>query len=349
VRTAPADYELDLNGALAVKGEVLAIVSELELSNIEVAGFRVLRRTVAPELGIEIVILSRDGWALEKMLQRLRRIDPEGVFEPNHVFSESGSREPSSEASRSLAGSASATSGTKVGLIDTGVSNAVDSNRIRIYRRNFAPTESAGKAHGTAVAHLLSRKPGPVTIYAADIFGAGPRGGTAELLVQALAWMMRESVPVINISMVGPENRLVGTAIARILAKGHLVVAPVGNDGPSARPLFPASYAGVIAVSAVAADGKMLPESSRVSRVDVAGPGIAKVPDTDGRLTVVRGTSFAAPVISRMLADAMPNIHPAVAVQAKNAVLRLAIPARSNSRWYGQGWLSCDTVRSCDP
>lgn len=350
VRSSPADYELDLNGALAIRGEVLANLSNPDLlPKIEAAGFRVIRRTQMEELAIDTLVLTRDGWDLRRMLQRLRRIDSNGIYEANHVFSESGVPAEGANNPPPPRQAPGQQPRVKVGLIDTGVSNVVDSDRVHITRRTFAPTRGIARPHGTAVAHLLGRRPGPVAIYSADIFGTGPRGGTAELMVEAIAWMAREAVPVINISMVGPENRFVGVAIARIIARGHLVVAPVGNDGPSARLLFPASYPGVIAVSAATGDGKLLPEASRVSRVDVAGPGVALVPDATGKLVAVRGTSFAAPVVSRLLADRTAGIRPDLALQAKSAVLRAAVPARSSAKWFGQGWLSCKAANSCDP
>ncbi len=136
-----------------------------------------------------------------------------------------------------------------------------------------------------------------MTIYAADIFGSGQRGGTSELLIRALGWMASGNVPVVNVSMVGPSNDLVAAAIRHMIVKGFTIVAPVGNDGAAARPMFPASYPGVIAVSGATDGGALLPEASRVTRVDFVAPAIVHVSDLTGGPTIMRGTSFAAPIV----------------------------------------------------
>lgn len=348
-RRAPQDYELDRNGALAIRGEVL--VSGLDaagLARIEQAGFAVARRNEAPELGISFIVVTHQGLSAARALERLRRIDPDGAYDLNHIFFESGARRaelhpPSTSAPTSRRRAAGA---TMVGLIDTGVAGIIESSpRIHVRRRNFAPTGSATGAHGTAVATLLARAPGNVTIYAADIFGSGPRGGTTELLVRALAWMAGEHVPVINISMVGPSNRLLGSAVQTMIGRGFTIVAPVGNDGAAAKLLFPASYPGVIAVSAVNAQGQLLPEASRVKRVDFVAPGIATVPDPSGRPTIVRGTSFASPIISREIADL---VHLPDSDAAREALARLsssAVRPKSDEKWFGHGMIGVAAAR----
>jgi subtilisin family serine protease len=81
------------------------------------------------------------------------------------------------------------------------------------------------------------------------------------------------------------------------------IVAPVGNDGPAAPPAFPASYKGVIAVTAVDRRNRPLPEAGRPLHLDFAAPGAdinAAAPD--GGLGPVRGTSFAVPLVAGRLA-----------------------------------------------
>jgi hypothetical protein len=345
-KVAPQDYELDRNGALAIRGEVLASgLDAARLARIEKAGFSVVRRNEVPELGISLVVLTHGGMPAVRALDRLRRIDPDGTYDVNHVFFESGRKAAQPAALARAASAAGATPaasrrGTVVGLIDTGVAGAVDNaGRIHLQRRNFAPTQSVPSPHGTAVAALLARAPGVVTIYAADIFGVGPRGGTTELLVRALAWMAGERVPVINVSMVGPANALLAPIIRTMIDRGFTIVAPVGNDGAAARPLFPASYPGVIAVSAADAAGQLLPEASRVRRVDFVGPGIATVPDPAGRATTVRGTSFAAPIISRDIADQVHMPDPDAARQAIARLSRSAVRPKSGAKWFGHGMI----------
>jgi subtilisin family serine protease len=103
-------------------------------------------------------------------------------------------------------------------------------------------------AHGTAVASLLVGRaerfrgaaPG-ARLYAADVYCAEPTGGSVGAVAAALAWLAGERVGVVNISLVGPPNRLLELAVRRASAKGLLLVAAVGNDGPAAAPLYPSA------------------------------------------------------------------------------------------------------------
>ena len=338
---APEQYEVDRNGALAIRGEVLVSgYDAAQLAKLERAGFTVLRRSEVGDLSIEFAVVSHDGMTAARALKRLRQIDPDGSFDLNHVFFESGrdgQRTPTG-----IEGSASDQGLPEVvGLIDTGVARTAESSpRIRIIRRNFAPTDSSGAPHGTAIASLIARAPGRVTIYAADIFGSGPRGGTAELMIQAMGWMAGQRVPVVNISMVGPPNNLVANATRVMIARGFIIVAPVGNDGAVAKLLFPASYPGVIAVSGSDGAGRLLPEASRVKRVDFVAPGIATVVDPQGRDSIVRGTSFAAPLVSRRLAGYARTPDPATARQAIKRLAQSASRPSAGREWFGFGLIA---------
>ncbi len=333
----PAAYELDRNGSLAIRGEVLATgLDTAGFARIARKGFSVLRRDTIAGLGTTLAVVERDGTPATKALRILRRIAPRGTYALNHVMFESGiTAGPSApRAGQEGAGGRSA----RVGMIDTGVAPSVGlAGRVRLVQRNFAQGASGPELHGTAVAELLAGAAGDVTIYAADIFGPDPRDGTSELLIRALGWMAGQRVPVVNISMVGPPNRIVGAVTEKLIGLGFTIVAPVGNDGPAARPLYPASYPGVIAVSASGADGRLLPEASRVGRVDFVAPGIATLAGPSGRETEVRGTSFAAPLVSRLLADHIDEPDRKAARRAIDDLAREAQRPRKDSRWFGHG------------
>lgn len=338
VQQSPALYELDRNGALAIRGEVMATgLGPSALARVQQKGFAVLRRDAVPGADLDLVVFARTGLDNEHAIKQLRKIAPEGTYAPNHVLFESGLPARARNAGRSVPEPSGAEGPVTVGLIDTGVAPVIDADpRLRIVRRNFAQGESKAGAHGTAVAALLAREQGKLSLYAADIFGSDPRGGTSELLVRALGWMSASRVPVVNVSMVGPANPIVGVVVARLIGLGLTIVAPVGNDGAAARPLYPASYPGVVAVSAAGAGGRLLPEASRVRRVDFVAPGIATVPDPAGHPSEVRGTSFAAPVVSRLIAD---RVHAPDPAAAQRAIRALAASAQrpKDAGAYGHG------------
>ncbi|WP_265270807.1 S8 family serine peptidase [Sphingomonas lycopersici] len=336
----PANYELDRHGALIIRGEVLVMgLDPAQLARLERQGFSILRRSAVADLGITLVAIARDGQPAVQTMRALQRAEPRGSYALNHVMFESGRRNSPQRRAAQPASPAGANGPVNVGLIDTGVARAVDNGRVRVIRRNFAPGESKPELHGTAVASLLAREPGPVVIYAADIFGSDRRGGTSELLIEALGWMAGARVPVINVSIIGPPNPLVGAVTGKLIGRGFTIVAPVGNDGAAGKLLFPASYPGVVAVSGAGPDGRLLPEASRVSQVDFAAPGIATVPDIAGRGTLVRGTSFAAPVVSRMIADHVRAPDPVRAREALRLVAASATRPRSDRKYYGRGFV----------
>ena len=165
--------------------------------------------------------------------------------------------------------------------------------------------------HGTAVASLLIGSEGPfhgaamgARLFVADVYGGNRAAGSATAIVRALGWLAGHRPQVINISLVGPPNALVARAIQIVEERGIKIVAAVGNDGPAAPPQFPASYPGVIAVTAVDAAGRALPEAGRPTHLDFAAPGADMAAAVPGNgYAKVRGTSFAAPLAAARLLD----------------------------------------------
>jgi subtilisin family serine protease len=145
---------------------------------------------------------------------------------------------------------------------------------------------------------------------------------------------------VINISLVGPPNLLVEAAVKALIARGHIVVAAVGNDGPAAPPLYPASYPGVVAVTGVDSRWRILPEAGRGSHVDFAAPGAEMAAaGVDGGFVAVRGTSFAAPLTAGLLAKLIAQPDRKEAERALDVLGRRAMdvgPRGADSR-YGRG------------
>jgi subtilisin family serine protease len=142
----------------------------------------------------------------------------------------------------------------------------------------------------------------------ADVYGGSRAAGSATAVVRALGWLASKRVDVINISLVGPQNRLVARAIQAVRGRGIGVVAAVGNDGPAAPPQYPASYPGVLAITGVDAGGRALPEAGKAAHLDFAAPGADMAAALPGQgYAKVRGTSFAAPLAAARLALAGPQ------------------------------------------
>jgi len=354
LREHPDRLDTDPRGELIVRGEILAYGLRAEtLQRAQAAGFTVLRRRFLDGLDAEMVVLEVPaGMAARRALQRLRKLDPDGIYDYNHVYVGSGADPaPSPPVSAPPAAARLRGTGIRVGLIDSGVATrhpALSGVEVSTYGCDGA---SLPTVHGTAVASLLlaAHEPGQrgAQLHAADVYCDQPTGGAVEVVVAALAWMVRERVPVINVSLVGPANALLGRVISSCIARGHVIVAAVGNDGPAAPPLYPAAYPEVIAVTAVDRRLKVLPEAGRGSYVDFAAPGadVSAAAPPDGQAPV-RGTSFAAPVVAGLLAQEIVGLDRSSADAAVHALAARAMDlgARGPDPVYGKGLVGARTT-----
>lgn len=291
LRTHRRELEADPQGQPIVRSQILGLgMSREALARAQALGFTIIAQEALGEDQLATLRAPR-GMSTRRALQRLREADPQGVYDFDHLHFESGAT-----SAFAVTGQASAARGPpRLGMIDSGVPQEGGYAQAISGYRSFAGARPSPGGHGHAVAaRLLSAAPG-ARLFVADIYGGAPSGGSASALARALAWLADESVPVINVSLVGPRNRIVESIVARVVARGHAIVAAVGNDGPAAAPLYPAAYAGVVGVTAVDARGRVLIEAGRGPHVDFAAPGIV-----NARL---RGTSYAAPIVSALLAQ----------------------------------------------
>jgi subtilisin family serine protease len=160
------------------------------------------------------------------------------------------------------------------------------------------------------------------------------------MLAVALDWMAREGVPVINISLVGAKSVLLTQLVRVMNGRGHLMVAAVGNDGPAAPPLYPASYPGVIGVTGVDAKERVLPEACRGTQVAYAAPGAdMRAAAPGGGWAEVRGTSFASPIVAGLLAASIssPDSAQAQAAREKLTAMAVDLGAKGFDTTYGNG------------
>ncbi|QBE67045.1 hypothetical protein EWM63_02980 [Pseudoduganella lutea] len=323
LRRHPDIVEADPRGEPAVRGEILAWSPSAEgLTAARTLGLAVVREERSDELGLHIVVLrAPQGAATARLLEALRMADPAGTYDFNHLYTGSGN------ATGIPAGSGPA---AVVGLVDSGVDAGHAVFDDADIRRDGCGGTAQPHAHGTAVAALLvGRADGfkgvapEATLFAYDVYCDSPTGGSALEIGAALAWMAKRNVGVVNVSLVGPSNEALRRTVAAMVARGHLLVAAVGNDGPAAPPLYPASYPGVVGVTGVDRRGRPLPEAARGPQVMFAAPGSQMISASPGSppFRQVRGTSYAAPIVAALLATRLPHPDP---VRAQAAVTALA-------------------------
>lgn len=377
LRTRRAVLEADPRGAPIVRSEVLALSpTPAALDRARAAGFEILRTRTLAGLDMSVVVLrAPERMSTRRALRQLQQLDPQGVYDFNHLYLEGGETVAQSPA---LAGPDKATgsraaistnsgaqlhapaaagqrpSQSRIGLIDGGVDRAHPVFKdIEIQQHGCqAPMPSA---HGTAVASLIAGStadfhgaaPG-AALYVADVYCGAATGGALDAIADAFAWLSREQVPVINVSLVGPANKMLEQIIRVVTARGSIVVAAVGNDGPSAPPLYPAAYPGVIAVTGVDARKRVLVEACRGSHVAFAAPGadISAAAPQQAYVTV-RGTSFAAPLVAGLLALHLQRQDKDDAVAALESLTTQAVDLgpRGPDKIYGRGLVG-DELRS---
>jgi hypothetical protein len=342
--------EADPNGDPIVRGEVLAFSPRSRaLARARAVGFSILRDSTLPTLGMRIVLLGvPHGTSTSRALRQVRRLDPQGTYDFNNLYMESGvsagawMHGPGAAFPRTAA----VDGATTVGLVDGGVGTTQAVFKGTAVYQHGCGGVAVPSAHGTEVASLLVGRsvrfggavPG-ATLYAADVYCGKPTGGSVAAIAEALAWLVGQRVPVINVSLVGPPNALLQQVVEHVAARGFLIVAAVGNDGPAAPPLYPAAYPGVVGVTAVDARRRVIFEAERGPQVMFAAPGagIAAAAVPDG-FVKVRGTSFAAPLVAGLLAARLHEPSPAAAREAVDALAHAAIHLGAPGRNPVFGW-----------
>lgn len=325
--------EADPRGNPIVRGEVLALSpSAGALRAAQAAGFTVVRDSTLEVLGTRIVVLHVAS-ATARALERLRVADPEGVYDFNHLYIQSGAAgqgapaAPAQQLDQSR--SATATTLNRIGLIDSGVDPSHEVFKGATLHPHGCSGRAVPDAHGTAVASLMVGRAtdfrgaaSGAELYDVDVYCGSSTGGAVDAVAEAFAWLAEERVPVINVSLVGPNNPILRDIVERLIARGHIIVAAVGNDGPAAAPLFPAAWPGVVGVTAVDAQGRVLVEAERGAQVKFAAPGAQMVAaKRPSGYTLVRGTSFAAPIVAGLLSL---NLGVVDKVAADRAIAALA-------------------------
>jgi len=324
VRANPKTLDIDDHGNPIVRGEVLALSpGETALQRAAALHFAILREQNIEAMNIRVVVFQAPpGVDTKKALRELRKSDPAGVYDFNHIYTGSGALSEVEagqaddragemvEPPTAPAAPVPAAGRVRVGLLDTGIyaDHAVfHDSQLHLWGCGNAPVAAA---HGTEVASLMVGAAGKfrgvqpgAELFVADVYCGKPTGGAVDALLAAFDWLVHLGVPVINVSLVGPPNAMLERAVAALSERGITIVAAVGNDGPAAPPLYPASYPHVVGVTGVDSHNKVLIEAARGPQVMFAAPGAELAAASAEGYAAVRGTSFASPIVAALLAS----------------------------------------------
>ena len=188
--------------------------------------------------------------------------------------------------------------------------------------------------HGTAIAGIIAAHdqmsgvaPG-ARIMAIRAFappsgkgGANRSGshGSSQAVILGLEAAVQAKARVVNMSFAGPRDPLLSETLAAAAAKGVVLVAAAGNDGPDAAPAWPAADPHVIAVTATDANDQRIAAAGRGDHIAIAAPGadiIAPAPGDAYQFST--GSSMAAAHVTgavALLLEADPALTPAGARQ----------------------------------
>jgi subtilisin family serine protease len=177
-------------------------------------------------------------------------------------------------------------------------------------------------AHGTGtasaiIAHARLKGVAPsARILAIRAFGATSTGaeGTTLTLLRAIDWAVAHGARIINMSFAGPSDPEMARGLAAARKKGIVLIAAAGNAGPKSPPLFPASDANVIAVTATDADDNLFGVANRGKHIAIAAPGVDILAAAPGGIyQMTSGTSVAAAHVSglaALLLERKPDLTP---------------------------------------
>ena len=197
--------------------------------------------------------------------------------------------------------------GVTVALIDTRVADL--SSLIGHVTERVSVTQSGGKGrHGTALAGLIADVAPAARLLSIEAFADDPSDpdmgiATTLTLARALDAAIDRKADVINLSIAGPRDPLVGRLVRQALSRGIVVVAAAGNDGPDAPPRYPAAYDGVVAVTATDPRDQPYAAGAQGAHVAVAAPGVeVRATVSEGVVGYVTGTSVAAAQVAGVAA-----------------------------------------------
>lgn len=294
-------YERDLEGRWFRRGEIVVATETPGAAEAAAAlGLKELRREVLAAAGLTLhTFAAPSGAKTQALFAALKAARPADAVDLNFIYVFEGAP---SGGIRSFSPAAGGGSGAKlVAVIDTALPDKPASlSGVTVRSRRFGPGPARASDHALAVATVLADTAGHqgLMLLAADVSEPGPLpGASASAIAQALDWAASFRAPVVNVSLTGPPNAALAAVARRVAARGVVIVAAAGNDGPRASPPYPAALPDVVGVTAVDGRLRIWRRATQGPHVDFAAPGV-KVAVAGGEWT---GTSLAAPVVSGLL------------------------------------------------
>ena len=171
--------------------------------------------------------------------------------------------------------------GVVIGLVDTAVQmqNGLSQYSLPALTVVGQPSDPADQiTHGTAMFETLleGMSGAPSKILPVDVYPSGESTTTYEVVEGTVA-AINTGANIINLSLGGTgDSTLLHSLIDQGIQKGVLFVAASGNT-PGATPTYPASYPGVLAITASDANGQLASYANDGPFVRAMEPGYSTV------------------------------------------------------------------------
>jgi len=310
------------------------------------------RNFVMTGLGLRVHLMRiADGADIDKVFERASADDRPLWVQKNSVFYSSvGDAEQQYALQQIHADAASAAAsggaGVTIGLVDSGVDLSHESLRgAHIKGIDVVDGDAVNaETHGTVIASILVGQ-GPLhgVAPAANLVAVrafhevDPKVGASEsssfLLSQGIDTAIRNGAQVINLSLTGPQDKLVSQMVNEALLHKVAIIAAAGNEGPKAKPAYPGAQDGVIAVTATDAKDRLYSHANQGDYISVAAPGVDILgAKPGGSYDFFSGTSMATGYVTGVAALLMARDNDLSVTQLRKAVEGSAVDLGKPSR-----------------
>lgn len=249
---------------------------------------------------------------------------------------------------------ASGGAGVTIGLVDSGVDVTHESLKAaHITAIDVADGNATVKpeTHGTVMASIIVGQ-GPLhgvapqaNLIAVRAFHeVDAKLGAAEsssfVLSLGIETAVAHGARLINLSLTGPQDRLVAQMVNETLLHKIGVIAAAGNEGPKGRPAYPGAQDGVIAVTATDQADHLYKHANQGDYISVAAPGVDILgAKPGGSYDFFSGTSMATGYVTGLAALLMASDAGLTVTQLRKIVegsaIDLGVPARDPA--FGAG------------
>jgi subtilisin family serine protease len=304
-------------------------------------------------LGLRVHLMRiADGADIDKVFERASADERPLWVQKNSVFyssvGDAGGQQYALQQIHADAAAAAASggAGVTIGLVDSGVDVNHESLRgAHIKGIDVVDNDAVdAETHGTVIASILVGQ-GPLhgVAPAANLVAVrafrevDAKVGAAEsssfLLSLGIDTAVRNGAQVINLSLTGPQDKLVSQMINETLMHKVGVIAAAGNEGPKAGPAYPGAQDGVIAVTATDVKDRLYKQANRGDYISVAAPGVDILgAKPGGAYDFFSGTSMATGYVTGVAALLMARDKDISVTQLRKAVeasaVDLGAPAR---------------------